>query len=112
MVPNMKEVLELLDSQGHTMVLVSGSNRFCVHRFLDNHGITKYFDSVHCLGMDYNHNELIFTYENTITDCKKPICTHGFCKGEALKKYLDESPHEHILYFGDGANDLCGISQI
>lgn len=29
-----------------------------------------------------------------------------------MKKYLGEHPHGKVYYFGDGANDLCGVHEI
>ena len=93
-------------------MLISGANKMCVEYFLNHNGLTKYFHKLYCLDMEYCHKKKTFKYQHEGISCERPICTHGYCKGIVVKDYLQEHPHERVYYFGDGANDLCGINEI
>ena len=44
-----------MKAQGYRIVLVSGSNLFCVNSFLENHELKEYFDETFCPGITYCH---------------------------------------------------------
>lgn len=45
--------------------------------------------------------------------CGLPLCGTAPCKKKEIQDYLSNHPrYDSIYFFGDGGNDLCGMSTI
>ncbi|OWF35641.1 pyridoxal phosphate phosphatase PHOSPHO2-like [Mizuhopecten yessoensis] len=106
-----KHLLEHVHKQGHECIIISDSNSTFIRYLLEQNNLENMiskvytnpakFDEEGCLRIDFYHHQ---------DWCD--LSTVNLCKGHILTEHIREQAEQgrtysHVLYVGDGSNDLC-----
>ena len=115
LVNGMDKVLEKL-SYDHDIIIVSHNDCALISPFLAKYNLMEFIKEVFAKPIIINDEgkfvnkaglNMGFIPENWSGYCGSELSS-PFCKTAVLKSYLkDNHEYESIIYFGDGANDLC-----
>lgn len=114
LVEGMKEVFEHLHGQGSELIVLSGANDLLCWEYLRIKGCAAYFKKVIANKLVYDRHADRYHLElPEAKNCGLPLCGRAPCKKHELEAYLrHQKPYESVYFFGDGTNDLCGMSNI
>jgi HAD superfamily phosphoserine phosphatase-like hydrolase len=114
LVEGILQVFEKLKAMGFDLIVLSGANDLLCRKYLEIHGVSHLFQDFIANPMTYNSDTDEFNYIiEPSFDCKTPLCGMRICKKSKLSAYLETHPqYQTIYFFGDGTNDLCGMSLI
>ena len=108
LIPDMEKVLKKL-SQDHDIIMISHNNRAVIDPFLKKHKIFNYFKDIFAQPSWISESGKIL--HDPMPEEWSGYCGEEFskcCKKSVLKVFLQNHPeYKEIIYFGDGANDLC-----
>ena len=97
--PSFKALLQMLDSQGIEIVILSDNFDYLIDRILSCHGIRKV--QVVANKISFDDDRLVPSFPYQSKHCTR--CAH--CKGETMLTRLPS--HSTSVYLGDGLSDVC-----
>jgi len=109
--PGMMELLRNLDQTKTEVIIISDSNSVFIEHILDVNGIRDTVSKVFTNPAQFNnHGRLELQMYHFQESCS--LSTVNLCKGDILETFIKERAaqnlyYSHIVYVGDGHNDLC-----
>ncbi|RNA23954.1 pyridoxal phosphate phosphatase PHOSPHO2-like [Brachionus plicatilis] len=117
---SMKQLIKKLHAHGFELVIISDANSIFIHEILRKNNLDTLFSKIYtnkaefcattgCLKVQpfnecFNSNKELF-------NCSTKVCSTNICKGEVLKRHLDQANGltnvTTVVYIGDGKNDYC-----
>ena len=109
-VNGMDKVLRKLHNDHFDIILLTHNNKHIVEPILANFNLLSYFEEVLARPSSLSQDGKVENFEkvsdnwNGCIECDK----YGFCKKIVLNEFIQtRGSYDHIIYFADGANDLC-----
>ncbi|XP_052763731.1 pyridoxal phosphate phosphatase PHOSPHO2-like [Mya arenaria] len=104
----MEELLKYLDNEIFEVIVISDSNSVFIDDSLEKHGFKDVIKTIYTNPAYYDESGLLhIEFYHTQDWCD--LSTENLCKGHILDEHIKQSSTKfsHILYIGDGYNDLC-----
>uniref|UniRef100_A0A0B6ZFU4 Pyridoxal phosphate phosphatase PHOSPHO2 n=1 Tax=Arion vulgaris TaxID=1028688 RepID=A0A0B6ZFU4_9EUPU len=108
----MKELLEFTSTAGcFDHIVISDSNSVFIEHILENKGLSSVINKVFTNPAEFDNNGCL-TIKRYHTQDWCTLSTVNLCKGRILKTFIENCHSEgteymHVIYVGDGYNDLC-----
>ncbi|XP_060553682.1 pyridoxal phosphate phosphatase PHOSPHO2-like isoform X2 [Ruditapes philippinarum] len=106
----MAELFKFLEHELFEVIIISDSNSMFIDYAIEKNNLGNVIDKVYTNPAEYDHTgKLTIKFYHTQDWCK--LSTENLCKGHILEEHVknaqDNVEFSHILYVGDGSNDLC-----
>ncbi|KAL4222936.1 Phospho-2-dehydro-3-deoxyheptonate aldolase AroG [Mactra antiquata] len=110
LVEGMDELFQYLNDETFEVIIISDSNSVFIDYALEKYGLKTIVKRVYTNPAKYDNDDLLgIEFYHTQDWCD--LSTENLCKGHILEEHIEERKKEvefsHILYVGDGTNDLC-----
>ncbi|KNC96844.1 2,3-diketo-5-methylthio-1-phosphopentane phosphatase [Spizellomyces punctatus DAOM BR117] len=98
------------------LIILSDSNTVAIKEILETHALTPHFDTIITNPAHFDSTGCLLVHRlippTTPHSCPNG-CAVNICKGQALMEYIHtHGPFDHIIYVGDGRNDLCPATKL
>ena len=108
----MKELLEELRKGDYEVIIISDSNSEFIKCIMEAAGADNLVHSTYTNPAHWDDNGCLrIAYYHTQDWCS--LSTRNLCKGQILDEHVEKARSErntsfsHVVYIGDGTNDLC-----
>lgn len=106
----MEELLRFLENELFEVIIISDSNSIFIDYAIEKYDLASVVDKVYTNPAKYDDTgRLTIEFYHTQDWCK--LSTENLCKGHILEEHVNNKERgvefSHILYVGDGSNDLC-----
>lgn len=106
----MEELLQFLKNELFEVIIISDSNSVFIDYAIEKYDLRNIVDKVYTNPAKYDdQGKLTIEFYHTQDWCN--LSTENLCKGHILDEHVknakDHAEFSHILYIGDGSNDLC-----
>lgn len=108
----MKELLDFSHTRGSfDHIIISDANSVFIEHILQEKGLSAVIDEVFTNPAKFDENGCL-TLKHYHTQDWCTLSTVNLCKGHILKTFIEKRRSEgteylHVVYVGDGFNDLC-----
>jgi pyridoxal phosphate phosphatase PHOSPHO2 len=104
------DLMKYLESDLFEVIIISDSNSVFIDYSVKKYGLERVVDKVYTNPAKYDNKGLL-TIEFYHTQDWCTLSTENLCKGHILDEHIkngkDLVDYAHVLYVGDGTNDLC-----
>ena len=107
----MNELLEFLHDNNVEVIIISDANMYFIETILQSKGIQNLVSKIYTNPAHFNENQcLCLSYYHIQETCS--LSSRNLCKGDILEEHISKNreagiEYVHVIYVGDGENDLC-----
>ena len=103
----MKEACNFLCSESIPTIIISDSNNWFIHHLLERDSLQEVFSSIYTNPAWWDETGCLHVADHHEHQCN--TCPRNLCKRKVLEEHMTchGQTYKHIVYVGDGNNDLC-----